>query len=132
MQQVNNFQELRVFEAPELNRICDSLVSRIKELTGEDIFLVGSVSKVLSGDLPETYQIKDIDFAVFNNDFRKIQNCRHSILEEAKSVELAPRRIIIYLPYIAVEIWKANDINPDIQLFKNKIPYIKCQSELKM
>lgn len=132
MQQVNNFQELQVFEAPELNRICDSLVNRIKELTGENIFLVGSVSKVLSGDLPENYQIKDIDFAVFNNDFRKLQSCRHNLLEDAKSVELAPRRIIIYLPYIAVEIWNANDINPVIQLFKNKIPYIKCQSELKM
>lgn len=132
MLQVNNFQELQVFEAPELNRICDSLVNKIKELTGENIFLVGSVSKVLSGDLPESYQIKDIDFAVFNNDFRKLQNSRHTLLEEAKSVELAPRRIIIYLPFIAVEIWNANDINPDIQLFKNKIHYIKCQSEQKM
>lgn len=132
MQQVNNFQELQVFEAPELNRICDSLVNKIKELTGEDIFLVGSVSKVLNDDLPEGYQIKDIDFAVFNNAFRKLQNCRHSLLEEAKSVELVPRRIIIYLPYIAIEIWNANDINPDIKLFKNKIPYIKCQSEPKM
>lgn len=126
MQQVNNFQELQIFEAPELNRICDSLVNRIKELTGENIILVGSVSKVLSGDLPESYQIKDIDFAVFNSDFRKLQNCRHTLLKEAKSVEMIPRRIIIYLPYIAVEIWNANDVNPDIQLFKNKIPYIKC------
>ncbi|WP_278381016.1 hypothetical protein [Chryseobacterium arthrosphaerae] len=132
MQQVNNFQELQVFEAPELNKICDSLVNKIQELIGADVFLVGSVSKVLSGDLPESYQIKDIDFAVFNNDFRKLQNCRNSLLENAKSFELAPRRIIIYLPYIAVEIWNANDINPDIKLFKNKIPYIKCQSELKM
>ncbi len=126
MQQVNNFQELHIFEAPELNRICDSLVNKIKELTGGNIFLVGSVSKLLSGDLPESYQIKDIDFIVFNNDFRKIQNNRHSLLEAAKSVELAPRRIIIYLPAIAVEIWNANDINPDIKLFKNKIPYINA------
>ena len=127
MQQVNNFRELQVFEAPELNRICDALMAKIKEVTGKNAFLVGSVCKILNGDLPENYQIKDIDFAVFNSEFRKLQNCRHFLLEEAMSVEIVPRRIIIYLPFIAIEIWNANDINPEIVLFKNKIPYIKCQ-----
>ena len=127
MLQENNFQEIQVFESPDLNKICDLITNKIFEITGSKPLLIGSVSKLMSGNLPEDYQIKDIDFAVFKNEFRMLQYRKNEILQGALMTEITPRRIIIYLPAFAIEIWNANDKDPVIELFKNKIPYIKCQ-----
>ena len=68
MQVENNFKELNIFEREELNQYCDLLVHRIKEITGVPPYLVGSVAKIMSGHLPEDYEIKDIDFIISSFD----------------------------------------------------------------
>ena len=129
---VNNFQQLHVFEAEKLNEYCDSLVSRIKEITGENAYLVGSVSKLLSEDLPEDYLIKDIDFIVSFSAFRKLIQHKNTLLSAAKTTELRPERIIIYLNNIVIEIWNfmEKNIDKEPKLYKNKIHYL-CQLEQK-
>lgn len=129
---VNNFQQLQIFEAENLNEYCDLLVGRIKEITGENAYLVGSVSKLLSEHLPDDYLIKDIDFIVSFSAFRKLVQYKKTLLSDAKTTELRPERIIIYLNNIVIEIWNFMENNTDKEpkLYKNKIHYL-CLLEQK-
>lgn len=122
----NNFQDLNVFEFTQLNIYCDLLSSRIKKITNEDIFLVGSVAKILHGEIPESYIIKDIDFIVSLSAFQKLIRHRKEILPEAITMEQRPERLIFYLPNFAIEIWNYLERNTDKQkkYFKEKIPYL--------
>ncbi|WP_313091954.1 hypothetical protein [Chryseobacterium flavum] len=124
--QENNFQELQIFEAPILNESCDLISKRVKNITGEDIYLVGSVSKILNGDLPEEYKIKDIDFIVSMAAFQKLIRNKESLFPEARTIEQRPERLIIYLNNFAIEIWNYLERNTDKKkkYFKNKIPYL--------
>ncbi|MFY7814917.1 MAG: hypothetical protein ACOVRK_06955 [Chryseobacterium taeanense] len=124
--QENNFQELHIFEAPILNECCDLLCERVKKITGEDIYLVGSVSKILHGDLTEEYTIKDIDFIVSMAGFQKLIRNKDSLFPEARTIEQRPERLIIYLNNFAIEIWNYLERNTDKKkkYFKNKIPYL--------
>lgn len=133
MHQENNFQELQIFEAPVLNQYCDLLVNRIKAITGENIYLVGSVSQILSAHLPEDYRVKDIDFILSIPGFRKLLPHRATFFPEAKSVELRPERLIIHLHNFAIEIWNYMERNTDKspKIYKNKIHYL-CLSEPKL
>jgi hypothetical protein len=124
--QENNFQELQVFEAPILNECCDLIRERVKKITGEDIYLVGSVSKILHGDLTEEYKVKDIDFIVSMASFQKLIRNKESLFPEARTIEQRPERLIIYLNNFAIEIWNYLERNIDKKkkYFKNKIPYL--------
>ena len=99
----NNFKELNIFEREELNQYCDLLVHRIKEITGVPPYLVGSVAKIMSGHLPEDYEIKDIDFIISSLEFRKLLSHRNYLYPEAQSVEMRPERIIIYILNISID-----------------------------
>lgn len=127
-----NFKNLKIFEAPMLNEWCDLLIQRVKKITGEDLFLVGSVSKILHGDLPEDYKIKDIDFIISMAGFQKLRMNRDSLFPEAWTIEIRPERLIIYFNNFAIEIWNYLERNTDKQKkkFKNKILYL-CQLEQK-
>ena len=122
----NNFKDLKIFERKELNQYCDILVHRIKEITGVPPYLVRSVAKIMSGHLPEDYEIKYTDFIVSSFEFRKILPHKSSLLPEAKSIELRPERLIIYLNNFAIEIWnyKENNTDKSAKIFKNKIHYL--------
>ncbi|MGC5744363.1 hypothetical protein [Chryseobacterium sp. NFX27] len=124
--QENNFQELQIFEAPILNECCDLLSKRVKNITGEDIYLVGSVSKILNGDLTEEYKVKDIDFIVSMAGFQKLIRNKETLFPEARTIEQRPERLIIYLNNFAIEIWNYLERNTDKKkkYFKNKIPYL--------
>ena len=128
----NNFKDLKIFEREELNQYCDLLVHRIKEITGVSPYLVGSVAKIMSGHLPEDYEIKDIDFIVSSFEFRKLLPHRNSLFPEAKSVEMRPERVIIHLEKFAIEIWnyKERNIDKEPKIYKNKIHYL-CLLEPK-
>ena len=43
--QENNFQNLEIFEAPVLNEYCDILVKNVREITGENLYLVDQFQK---------------------------------------------------------------------------------------
>lgn len=122
----NNFKKLKIFERKELNQYCDLLVHRIKEITGEPPFLVGSVAKIMSGHLPEDYEIKDIDFIVSSFQFRKLLPLRNSLFPEAKTVEIRPERLILHLDKFGIEIWNCKEKNTDKEekIYKNKIHYL--------
>lgn len=124
--QENNFQKLEIFEAPVLNQYCDILVENVRRITGEDLFLVGSVSKILNGDFTEDYKIKDIDFIISMVGFQKLLLSKNKILPLAKTIEQRPERLIIYLPNFAIEIWNFLERNTDKtkKLYKEKIPYL--------
>lgn len=128
----NNFKDLKIFERKELNQYCDLLVHRIKEITGVSPYLVGSVAKIMSGHLPEDYEIKDIDFIISSFEFRKLLSHRNSLFPEAKSVEMRPERVIIHLEKFAIEIWnyKERNIDKEPKIYKNKIHYL-CLLEPK-
>ena len=128
----NNFKELKIFENDKLNEYCDLLVHRIKEITGVPPYLVGSVAKIMSGHLPEDYEIKDIDFIISSFEFRKLLSHRNSLFPEAKSVEMRPERVIIHLEKFAIEIWNYKERNTDKEpkIYKNKIYYL-CLLEQK-
>jgi|GEM_PF-1813687 len=129
----NNFKKLEIFEVPVLNEYCDILVENVKEITGENLYLVGSVSKILNGDLTEEYKIKDIDFIISMLGFQKLIRNKDILLPMAKTIEERPERLIIYLQNFAIEIWNYMERNTDKtkKLYKNKIPYL-CQSEPKL
>lgn len=124
--QENNFQELQIFEAPILNECCDLIAERVKNITGEDIYLVGSVSKILHGDLTEDYKVKDIDFIISMAGFQKLIRNKEFLFPEARTIEQRPERLIIYLSNFAIEIWNYLERNTDKKkkYFKNKIPYL--------
>lgn len=124
--QENNFQELQVFEAAILNECCDLLRERVKKITGEDIYLVGSVSKILHGDLTVEYKVKDIDFIVSMASFQKLIRNKESLFPEARTIEQRPERLIIYLNNFVIEIWNYLERNTEKKkkYFKNKIPYL--------
>lgn len=128
--QENNFQKLEIFEAPILNNYCDILVNNIKKITGEEIYLVGSVSKILNGDFSEEYKIKDIDFIVSMVSFQKLIRNKEFLFPMARTIEERPERLIIYIKNFAIEIWNYLERNTDKtkKLYKNKIPYL-CQLE---
>lgn len=130
--QENNFQNLDIFEARVLNEYCDILVQKVFDITGENLYLVGSVSKILNGDFTEEYKIKDIDFIVSMVGFQKLIRNKNILFPMAKMIEERPERLIIYLPNFAIEIWNYLERNRDKtkKLYKNKIPYL-CQLELK-
>ena len=123
---VNNFKNLKIFERKELNQYCDLLVHRIKEITGVEPYLVGSVAKIMSGHLPEDYEIKDIDFIISSFEFRKLLPNRNSLFPESRSIELRPERLIVHLPNFAIEIWNYKERNTDKEpkIYKNKIHYL--------
>ena len=126
MQVENNFKDLKIFENDKLNEYCDLLVYRIKEITGVPPYLVGSVAKIMSGHLPEDYEIKDIDFIISSFEFRKLLPHRNSLFPESRSIELRPERLIIHLPNFAIEIWNFKENNTDkiAKIYKNKINYL--------
>ena len=130
--QENNFKKLEIFEEPVLNEYCDILVAKVKEITGENLYLVGSVSKILNGDFTEEYKIKDIDFIVSMVGFQKLIRNKDILFPLAKTIEQRPERLIIYLHNFAIEIWNYMERNTDKtkKLYKNKIPYL-CQLEPK-
>lgn len=124
--QENNFQKLEIFEAPILNNYCDILVNNVKKITDEDIYLVGSVSKILNGDFSEEYKIKDIDFIVSMVSFQKLIRNKEFLFPMARTIEERPERLIIYIKNFAIEIWNYLERNTDKtkKLYKNKIPYL--------
>ena len=126
MQVENNFKDLKIFERKELNQYCDLLVHRIKEITGVSPYLVGSVAKIMSGHLPEDYEIKDIDFIISSFEFRKLLPNRNSLFPESRSIELRPERLIVHLEKFAIEIWNYKERNTDKEpkIYKNKIHYL--------
>lgn len=130
--QENNFKKLEIFEAPVLNEYCDILVANVKEITGENLYLVGSVSKILNGDFTEEYKIKDIDFIISMVGFQKLIRNKDILFPMAKMIEERPERLIIYLQNFAIEIWNYLERNTDKskKLYKNKIPYL-CLLEPK-
>ena len=130
--QENNFKKLEIFEASILNDYCDILVENVKEITGENLYLVGSVSKILNGDFTEEYKIKDIDFIISMVGFQKLIRNKNILFPMAKMIEERPERLIIYLQNFAIEIWNYLERNTDKtkKLYKNKIPYL-CLLEPK-
>ena len=128
----NNFQKLNVFENYHLNVFCDILAKNVNQITGESLFLVGSVSKIMNGDLPEDYKIKDIDFIISMVGFQQLIRKKDELFPLAKTIEQRPERLIIYLENFAIEIWNYLERNTDKtkKLYKNKIPYL-CQLEPK-
>lgn len=124
--QENNFQNLEIFESPILNNYCDILVNNVKEITGENMYLVGSVSKILNGDYTEEYKIKDIDFIVSMVSFQKLIRNKDLLFPMALTIEQRPERLIIYIHNFAIEIWNylERNTNKTKKLYKNKIPYL--------
>ncbi|MBQ0152534.1 MAG: hypothetical protein KBS61_06540 [Chryseobacterium sp.] len=130
--QENNFHNLEIFEESVLNKYCDILVQKVFEITDENIYLVGSVAKILNGDFTEEYKIKDIDFIISMVGFQKLIRNKNTLFPMAKMIEQRPERLIIYLPNFAIEIWNYLERNTDKtkKLYKNKIHYL-CLLELK-
>lgn len=123
----NNFQNLNIFQVEFLNKYCDLITHRVKQITGEEICLVGSVAKILHGEISaENYVIKDIDFIVTLSAFQKLIKFKKEILPEAYTLEQRPERLIFYMPNFAIEIWNHKERNTDKQklYFNNKIPYL--------
>lgn len=121
----NYFQELKVFENEKINALCDQLCLYCQEQSGEIPILTGSVAKMMSEQLPQDYQPKDLDFVVSYPTFRNLI-VRLNKMEGVVMIEKRPRRIILYAEEgICIEIWqnKSVDKNKEIKKYKDKIAY---------
>ena len=126
--QENNFQDLQVFEDPYMNKICDLFTNEVYGITHRYPLIVGSVAKMLAGNLEETYTPKDVDFTIDSIAFRQLIN-RHQIdplFPFAKMIEIRPERILVWTNEKVIELWnwqKKND-NEILTLYKDKIIYL--------
>lgn len=127
----DNFQNLQIFEENEINKFCDLLTQEVFNITGKKPHLVGSIAKMLNGNLDSSYTPKDVDFAIDNISFRKVlhhhQN-RSELFSFARMVETRPERFIIYLDNKCLELWNFfyKNHNETLEYYKNKIPFL-CQ-----
>lgn len=127
MQVENNFQDLQIFEDPDVNQICDDLYNLICNTTKEEILVVGSIAKLFEEQLEPDYIPKDIDFVVSKGVFRRMRGFRKEDFTSVKMIERRPERIIFYTDKLAVEVWEYADENIDREkkYYKEKIPYLK-------
>lgn len=122
----NAFQELNIFENVEANQVCDYLIHFTKQLTNEDLTICGSMSLVFDGQLPESYNPKDVDFVASRWAFRMLKGNLKQ-MDGVLMIEKRPHRIVLYLySQICVEIWEDSSINDTKieKLYNNKIKYI--------
>ncbi|MCO4303706.1 hypothetical protein [Riemerella anatipestifer] len=105
-QNYNAFQELNIFENPEINKVCDALFTKVKQLTNEDLSVCGSMAKVFDGTLPKDYQPKDLDLVISQWGFRLLTSNLEE-LEGVLMIEKLPSRVILYLKGLfQIEIWE--------------------------
>lgn len=119
-----SFRELKIFENENINALCDRLC-RYCEEQGETPVLTGSVAKMMSEQLPQDYQPKDLDFVVSYPTFRNLI-VRLNKMEGVVMIEKRPRRIILYAEEgICIEIWQKSNLNhlQKIKKYKDKIAY---------
>ncbi|AFR36230.1 hypothetical protein [Riemerella anatipestifer] len=123
-QNYNAFQELNIFENTEINKVCDALFTKVKQLTNEDLSICGSMAKVFDGTLPEDYQPKDLDLVISQWGFRLLTSNLEE-LEGVLMIEKLPGRIILYLKaYLCIEIWmESSKFNFTPKFYKNKLKY---------
>ncbi|MEJ8598547.1 hypothetical protein JSO62_07565 [Riemerella anatipestifer] len=126
-QNYNAFQELNIFENPEINKVCDALFTKVKQLTNEDLSVCGSMAKVFDGVLPSNYKPKDLDLLISPWGFR-VLNSNLNELDGVLMIEKLPSRIILYLKAgMGIDIWfKRLDLskyNYISDRYKNKIKY---------
>ncbi|MBT0551167.1 hypothetical protein [Riemerella anatipestifer] len=120
----NTFRELNIFENLEINKVCDALFTKVKQLTNEDLSVCGSMAKVFDGTLPEDYQPKDLDLVISPRGFRLLTSNLEE-LEGVLMIEKLPGRIILYLKtYLCIEIWmESSKFNFTPKFYKNKLKY---------
>mgnify|MGYP000056182158 CR=1 FL=1 len=122
----NNFQEVEVFEDAFMNEFCDTLTAKVKEITGEELFICGSLARMFSGELSEDYTPKDVDFVVSKGAFILLSR-NPLVLQGVVMVEKRPDRIVFFLENKhCVELWifLKEDEGKSKQYFKNKILYL--------
>lgn len=120
------FQELKIFEDDRINQLCDILSDQVLNITGNELMICGSVSKVFAGEFLESYFPKDIDFIVhkwaFHLLIKRLENLPNVVM-----IEKTPDKIILYTQYsICIEIWYITNYNAKMtkQFYKNTIPYL--------
>ncbi|WP_300685865.1 hypothetical protein [Chryseobacterium sp.] len=123
----DSFQILKIFEEKEINKFCDLVTQDVLGIANVKPYLVGSVAKMLNGELSETYVPKDVDFAIDNISYRKIIH-NDKLFKFAIMVERRPERLIIYCPGVIIELWNflQRNLSEKIEIKNNKIPYL-CQ-----
>lgn len=122
----NQFEELKIFENDKINSICDDICSFVRYRLGENLVVCGSLAKVFNKDLPNNYQLKDVDFIIDSLSFQRLTHFLNQI-DGVLMIEKQPFRIILYTSErICVEIWRERkeDKNRTEKKFKNKIPYL--------
>lgn len=119
------FQELKIFENEKLNILCDRLSQIVREITGEELMLCGSVAKKLHGTLPEDYEPKDVDFVVEREAFNKLYRAFPMEIEGVVAFEFQPIKILLWTPSLGacVEIWLLREFEQKLK-YQSKIPYI--------
>ena len=124
---INYFQRLKIFENENINKTCDELSQWVKEETGCELMIIGSVAKICAGEFSEDDQPKDIDFAVVRGAFSHLER----YLTQMKNVEMIehrPRRMILYSQEkICIEIWRIPSLDIEKEqkkYYKNLIPYL--------
>lgn len=121
----NAFEELKVFENQRLNKLCDTLTEKVKEITQSELVVCGSVARLLAEKLPEQYLPKDIDFMVNPIVFRRLLLERFD-LDYVLMVEKSPKRIILYTDDdFCIEIWThfPHMKYEEKKYYQQKIPY---------
>lgn len=57
---MGNFKDLKIFEDEQVNEFCDVLTDIVRDITGEELALCGSVAKHLHGSISEDYNPKEL------------------------------------------------------------------------
>lgn len=120
------FQYLNIFEDNRINALCDAVSQKVKDITGAEPVVCGSLSKIFAGTLPQDYRPKDIDFVVSQWNFRKLRQELHNI-KHIIMIEKLPHKMILYTEYfICMEIWFQTALSNTMKqyYYKHLIPYL--------
>ncbi|MDO5607987.1 MAG: hypothetical protein Q4G08_05965 [Capnocytophaga sp.] len=101
------FETRQIFENNEINKVCDFIYSEINDTYGHCNHLVicGSVAKIWSGILPESYQPKDLDIQITDYlTYRFLVNNLHKWFPNME-VEARKMRLILYTGFVTIEFW---------------------------
>lgn len=121
---MGNFKDLKIFEDEQVNEFCDVITDIVRDITGEELALCGSVAKHLHGSISEDYAPKDIDFVVDKEAFYKLYRAFPMDIDKVISFEFQPLRIILWTELeVGVEIWLQNQENEQKLMYNKKIPY---------
>lgn len=116
---MNIFSKNNIFENKWINAFCDVLY---KKVGVENLLICGGVSRCFLG---ENHSPKDLDLVTINSEAYNhvFENIAQWFPEQR--ITKSDKRIIIYTPFIAIEIWNGKEVHYQSKhQYKGVLPYI--------